>query len=154
MLIVFIRGIIVYITVIFAIRIMGKRQLGQLSPTELVITILISNIATLSMEDTQTPLILGIVPILTLVCLDIFVSYAILKSPKLRKIVSGSPKIIICEGKMDFKALRQLRLTIDDVEEALRQNGIFNVNQVQYAVVETTGNISVLEKKEARKCND
>ena len=154
MLIVFIRGIIVYITVIFAIRIMGKRQLGQLSPTELVITILISNIATLSMEDTQTPLILGIVPILTLVCLDIFVSYAVLKFPKLRKIVSGSPKIIICEGKMDYKALKQLRLTVDDVEEALRQNGIFNVNQVQYAIVETTGNISVLEKKEAKKCKD
>ncbi len=154
MLIVFIRGIFVYLTVIFAIRAMGKRQLGQLSPTELVITILISNIATLSMEDPDTPLLMGVVPILTLVCLDIFTSYAVLKSPRLRKIVSGSPKIIISQGKLDFKALRQLRLTVDDVEEALRQNGIFNVNQVQYAVVETTGNISVLEKKESKKCKD
>ena len=95
MLIIFIRGIIVYLIVIFATRAMGKRQLGQLSPSELVITILISNIATLSMENASLPLLTGIVPILTLVCLDILVSYVCLKSRRIRRIVTGAPKILI-----------------------------------------------------------
>lgn len=148
MLIVFIRGLIVYALVIFATRIMGKRQLGELTPSELVITILISNIATLSMEDPSTPLITGVVPILTLVCLDILTSYGSLKSRKFRHIISGRPKIIISNGVIDQKILATLRFTVDDVCAALRANGIFDITEVQYAVVETTGSISVLQKAE------
>ena len=140
MLIVFIRGIIVYGLVTFATRIMGKRQLGELSPSELVITILISNIATLSMEDPSISMITGIVPILTLVCVDVLVSYAALKSRRFRHIISGRPKIIIS------KVLAELRFTVDDVCASLRSSGIFDITQVQYAVVETTGTISVLQK--------
>ncbi len=150
MLIVFIRGLIVYALVIFATRAMGKRQLGELSPSELVITILISNIATLSMENPSLPILTGIVPILTLVCLDILASYAALKSRKIRHILTGRPKIIISEGKIDQKMLSELRLSIDDVCAAMRNSGIFDITQVEYAVVETTGQISVLEKKEYR----
>lgn len=146
MLIVFIRGIIVYIIVIFATRAMGKRQLGELSPSELVITILISNIATLSMEDPAMPMITGIIPILTLVCLDILASFAALKSRKLRQLISGKPKVIISNGVIDQSVLAELRFTVDDVLASLRTNGIFDVTQVQYAVVETTGTISVLQK--------
>ena len=146
MLIVFIRGIIVYGLVTFATRIMGKRQLGELSPSELVITILISNIATLSMEDPSISMITGIVPILTLVCVDVLVSYAALKSRRFRHIISGRPKIIISNGVIDQKVLAELRFTVDDVCASLRSSGIFDITQVQYAVVETTGTISVLQK--------
>lgn len=146
MLIVFIRGIVVYLLVIFATRAMGKRQLGDLSPSELVITILISNIATLSMEDPAMPLITGIIPILTLVCLDILASFAAMKSRRLRQLISGKPKIIISNGVVDQSVLAELRFTIDDVMASLRTSGIFDITKVQYAVVETTGTISVLQK--------
>ena len=146
MLIVFIRGIIVYFLVIFATRVMGKRQLGELSPSELVITILISNIATLAMEDPEASLITGVVPILTLVCLDILASFVALKSRKLRHIISGRPKVIISNGKLDQAVMKELRFTVDDVCSALRNSGVFDIDEVQYAVVETTGTISVLLK--------
>lgn len=146
MLVVFIRGIILYILVVFAARLMGKRQLGELSPAELVVTILISNIATLTMEEPSVPLIMGIVPILTLVCLDVTVSYITLKSRFVRRIISGQPRIIITNGSFDQKALKELRYTVDDVFAALRSQGIFDISEVQYAVVETTGTISVLQK--------
>lgn len=148
MLIVFIRGIIVYVIVIFATRIMGKRQLGELSPSELVITILISNIATLAMEDPEASLITGVIPILTLVSLDIIASYAALKSRGLRHIISGRPKVLISNGKLDQNVMRELRFTVDDVTASLRSGGVFDIREVQYAVVETTGSMSVLLKSE------
>lgn len=148
MLIVFIRGIIVYFLVIFATRIMGKRQIGDLSPSELVITILISNIATLAMEDPAASLITGVIPILTLVCLDILASYAALKSRKLRHIISGRPKVIISNGKLNQQVMSELRFTVDDVCASLRNGGVFDIEEVQYAVVETTGTISVLLKSQ------
>lgn len=146
MLIVFIRGIILYVFVIASIRLMGKRQIGELSPSELVITILISNIATLSMEDVSVPLITGLIPILTLVCLDVLVSYVCLKSRKLRHVISGKPKIVISNGVIDQAQLKTLRYTVDDLMSSLRTQGIFDITQVQYAVVETNGIISALQK--------
>ncbi len=148
MLTVFIRGIILYAVVIASARLMGKRQLGELSPGELVITILISNIATLCMEDVDLPLLYGLVPILTLVSIDVIVSYMCLKSRRLRKAVSGSPKVIISGGKIDQAMLSELRYSVEDVLAALRAQGIFDIAQVQYAVVETTGSVSVLQKEE------
>lgn len=140
------RSVILYLTVIFAVRLMGKRQLGELQPSELVVTILISNIATLPLEDTEIPLTMGLFPILTLVCYEVIMSWITLKSRKIRKIVSGQPKIIISNGKIDQKMLRELRLSLDDLMAGLRNNGIFDISEVQYAVVETNGGISVLEK--------
>lgn len=148
MLVVFLRGVILYIVVVFSARLMGKRQLGELSPAELVITILISNVATLTMEDISIPLIMGVVPIVTLVCLDVIVSYLTLRSRKARRIISGQPRVIISDGKIDQKALLELRYTVDDIFSSLRGLGIFNIESVQYAVVETTGSISVLQKPE------
>ncbi len=148
MLTVFIRGIILYVLVVFAVRLMGKRQIGDLSPAELVITILISNIATLAMEDVSVPLLTGTVPILTLVCLDVISSYICLNSRKIRHAVSGRPKIIISNGVIDQRGLRALRYTVDDLMSSLRTQGIFDISQVQYAVVETTGAISALLKPE------
>ncbi|MFT3951844.1 MAG: DUF421 domain-containing protein [Oscillospiraceae bacterium] len=147
MLIVFCRALILYILVIFSVRLMGKRQIGELQPSELVITILVSNIATLPIEDTNLPVTTGIVPILTLVSLDVIMSALTLRSRKLRRIVSGSPKIIISDGVIDQKELKNLRYSADDLMESLRALNIFDVTTVQFAIVETTGKISVLEKE-------
>ena len=144
--IVLIRSLILYIVIIFSVRLMGKRQLGELQPSELVITILVSNIATLTLEDTSTPLIVGITPILALVCFEVIMSWLTLKYPRFRCIVSGHAKILISNGKIDQNVMKTLRLTVDDLMTALRLNGIFAIDDVQYAVVETTGNISVMKK--------
>lgn len=148
MFIVFFRAIILYIIIIFSMRLMGKRQLGELQPSELVITILMSNIATLPVEDTDIPMIMGVVPIFTLVCLDVFLSHLSMKFRPFRKAVSGSPKIIISNGKIDQQTMKDLRLTCDDLMESLRSVQVFDLNEVQLAVVETTGKISVCQKKE------
>lgn len=150
MAVIFIRSVIVYIFVTFAIRLMGKRQIGELQPSELVITILVSNIATLPVENPSAPLIPGLLPVAVLVCLDVIMSGIALKSRKIRSIVSGNPKIIIKDGEIDQKELRELRFTIDDVLEALHGYGIFDISEVQYAVAETTGKISVLQKFQYR----
>lgn len=148
MLIVFIRAIILYAIIIFAIRLMGKRQLGELQPSELVVTILVSNIATLPIEDINIPMAMGVIPILTLVCLDVLMSYAGMKCRKLRKLISGSPKIIISDGVIDQKQLKELRYTVDDVSESLRGLDVFDISDVQFAIVETTGKISVYLKSD------
>lgn len=141
--VVLIRSLILYIVVIFGVRLMGKRQLGELQPSELVITILISNIATLPLEDTSIPLVLGILPILTLVCFEAVVSWLTLKSLRMRRIISGRPKIIIRDGQIEQATMRDLRLSVDDLMTALRQQQVFDISQVQFAVMETTGTVSV-----------
>ncbi|MBP1573067.1 MAG: DUF421 domain-containing protein [Oscillospiraceae bacterium] len=146
MLVVFLRTIMLYVVIIFAVRLMGKRQLGELAPSELVVTILISNIVTLPIEDTATPMLLGVIPILTLVCLEVIASAITMKSRKLRRIASGSPKIIISNGKINQKQLKELRFTVDDVLEALRSQGVFDIEKVQYAIIETTGAVSAYLK--------
>ncbi|MGN0631461.1 MAG: DUF421 domain-containing protein, partial [Ruminococcus sp.] len=148
--IILLRSIILYAVVIFSVRLMGKRQLGELQPGELVITILISNIATLPIENTSVPLLPGIVPILTLVCLEVIVSFITMKSKKLRKLVSGSPKIVIRDGEIIQQTMLDLRLTIDDLLMSLRSNQIFDPSEVQFAIVETTGAISVYPKSAYR----
>lgn len=142
----FVRSIILYVLIIFSVRLMGKRQIGELQPSELVVTILVSNIATLPLEDPSLPIMMGIVPILVLVCLDVLMSGATLKSRRLRGLVSGTPKVIIRDGTVDQKQLKSLRFSIDDVMESLRAYNIFDVSQVQFALVETTGKISVYQK--------
>ena len=141
---IFIRALILYFVVIFSVRLMGKRQLGELQPSELVITILISNIATLPLEDTAIPLLPGILPILSMVCFEVIISWFSLKSRRLRRVICGSPKIIIRNGQ----TMRELRLSIDDLMTALRGNQVFSIEEVQFAIVETTGSVSVYLKKE------
>lgn len=145
--IILIRSVILYFLVIFAVRLMGKRQLGELQPSELVITILISNIATLPLEDTNIPVLVGVTPILALVCFEVTASWLCLRVPFLRKLVSGSPKIVISNGKIDREVLRELRFSVDDIMMALRGNDIFDISEVQFAIVETTGSVSVMKKQ-------
>ena len=152
MLIVFFRAIILYFLIIFSIRLMGKRQLGELQPSELVITILMSNIATLPIEDINIPMIMGVVPIFTLVCLDVFMSQLSLYSRKVRRLFSGTPKIIISDGKIDESVMKKLRFSIDDLMESLRSVQVFDISEVQLAIVETTGKISVYQKQSCQPC--
>lgn len=150
MLVVFFRALILYILIMVCLRLMGKRQLGELQPSELVITILISNIASLPIEDTGIPMILGAIPVLALVSFEIIISNLSLKSKWFRGFISGSPIVIISNGVLDQNQLRKLRFSIDDLMEALRQSNIFDIRDVQYAIVETTGKVSVLQKYEAQ----
>lgn len=148
MFVVLIRSLILYILVIFAVRLMGKRQLGELQPSELVITILISNIATLPIEDVNIPVIVGVTPILALVCFEVLMSGLTLKFPKFRRLVSGSPKIIIHNGIVDQKVMNELRFSVDDLVSAMRGKDVFDISEVQFAIVETNGSFSVMKKRE------
>ena len=125
---------------------MGKRQLGELQPSELVVTILISNIATLALEDIEIPLLHGVLPILALVCYEVMASWISLKSVRFRRWISGSPKIIIQNGIVDQEMLKTLRFSVDDLMTALRMSGVFFIEEVQFAVVETNGSVSVYQK--------
>ena len=148
MLVVFLRTLILYALVVLGMRIMGKRQLGELQPSELVTPILISNIATLPIENTNVPLLSGAVPILTLMCFEVILSYLGMKNRRFRTILSGTPRIIIRQGKIDQQELENLRYSVDDLMEQLRVNSIFDIQQVEMAVVETTGQLSVCKKAE------
>lgn len=150
MLVVFFRAVILYILVTLCLRLMGKRQLGELQPAEFVITILISNIASLPIEDTSIPMILGLIPVFVLVSFEVIVSTLSLSSKRFRSILSGKPVIVIYNGQIDQEKLKQLRFSIDDLMESLRQQGVFRIQDVWYAIVETTGKVSVMQKFEAR----
>lgn len=150
MLIVLIRAVMLYMVIVFCIRLMGKKQLGELQPSELVVTIMLSNIATLPIEDVDIPLAMGLIPILTIVCIDVFFSHLSMKSRTVRRILCGTPKILISEGRLDQSAMRKLRYTIDDLYEGLRSQQVFDISEVQLAIVETTGQISVYVKKDSQ----
>ncbi len=143
-----IRTVILYIMVVITMRILGKRQIGELQPTELVITLLLSEIIAVPMQDNDIPLTNTIIPILVLVGFEILISVISLKSVKIRTVIQGHSLVVIRDGKLDLKQIKKLRFTIDDVLEALRQKDIFDISKVQYAVVETNGSMSVMLKPE------
>ena len=134
-----IRTLILYVTVIAAMRLMGKRQIGELEPSDLVITILISELAAIPMQDLGVPLTAGLIPILTLVSVEIIISFLCLKSRRLRRMMNGCAAIIIRGGKLDRVKMAQLRITTDEVLEALRQNNIASIADVKYGVLEPNG---------------
>jgi uncharacterized membrane protein YcaP (DUF421 family) len=126
---------------------MGKKQLGELQPSELVTTILISNIATLALEDPDLPMLSGVVLILVIVCLDVFITILSLKFDKLRRLLAGNPCVLIRDGVINQRVMKNLRYTIEDLLKSARDSGIFDISKVQYAVVETTGKINFYEQK-------
>ncbi len=146
MLISFVRTIITYVLVVIAVRIMGKRQVGQLEPTELVVTLMISDLATIPLGHVSIPLVHGIVPILTLIIAEATLSFVDLKSRRFRKFMSGTPIVVIKDGKMCEKAMEKLRFNIDDLLEMLRMQGNTDINEIKYAILETSGNLSVIPK--------
>ena len=148
MLVTLIRAAVLYVLIIFCMRIMGKRQLGELQPTELVITILLSEIAAVPMQDNALPLGNSIVAVLLLVALEIINSVIVLKSSRCRSLLQGNSLVVIRDGVVDQKQLKRLRFTMDDLFDQLRQKDIFDISDVRYAIVETNGQLSVMLKPE------
>lgn len=149
MFIIFLRTVILYLFIVGAIRVMGKRQLGELQPSELVVAILIAELASIPMQDHGLPLLIGIIPIVTLVCLEVLFSGALLKSVKLRLVVNGKPSIVMQDGRIIRRELARNRLTIDELIEELRQQNVINIAAVKYAILETGGRLSVVQYKNA-----
>lgn len=146
--VVFLRTIILYIVVIIAMRVMGKRQIGELQPSEFVVTILISELAAIPMQDNGIPVTNGIVPILTLIACEIFLSAFTVYSLRARKVISGTPSVLIANGVINQEEMRRLRFTIDDLMEELRLCGFMSVGEVAWAVLETNGKLSVFPTSE------
>ena len=141
------RTLLLYIAVIAAIRLMGKRQIGDLDPSELVVTILVSDLAAVPMQDLGIPMVSGLVPIATLIVLEILLSFLALKSRPFRRLLNGQPAIIIRGGKLDIQKLRQMRLTTDEVIETLRKQNVASVADVKYGVIEPDGNLTVIPRQ-------
>lgn len=153
MLITLFRSVILYFVVIVAIRLMGKRQIGELQPSELVITILISEVAAIPIQDNSLPLISAVIPVLILICLEIFFSVINMKSITMRNAFSGRAVTVIKNGELDQKKMKSLRFTIDDLLAALRQQEVFDIEEVDTAIVETNGTLSVFKKSEKQTLN-
>ena len=141
---IFIRTVILYFCVVFAMRLMGKRQIGDLQPSEMVVTIMVSELASLPMGSGNTPLLMGIMPIITLVVLEISLSYASMKCKPLRRLFSGRPSIIISDGKINREEMRRQRMSYDDLKEELRLEGCTDISTIKYAILETNGQFSII----------
>lgn len=150
MLITFVRSIILYIIVLVVMRLMGKREIGQLQPFELAIAIMIADLASVPMSEIGIPIINGIIPILGLLVMHLIISYINLKSMKMRQLICGKPSILIYRGKIDENIMRKERFTINELQERLRANNINDINDVEYAILETSGQVSVIEKPNKR----
>ena len=150
MLIIFFRAIFLYIVVLVVMRLMGKREIGQMQPFELAISIMIADLAATPMAETGIPISNGIVPILGLLVMHLAISTLNIKSTKAREIICGKPSILIYRGKIDEKTLRKERFTINELEERLRDNNIFNIGDVDYAILETSGQVTVIPKPNKR----
>ena len=150
MLITFFRAIILYIIVLIVMRLMGKREIGQLQPFELAISIMIADLASIPMTEIGIPISNGIIPILGLLVMHLIISIINMKSLKAREVICGKPSILIYRGKIDEKALRKERFTINELEERLRGNNVVNLGDVEYAILETSGQVTVIQKPEKR----
>ena len=138
------RAAVLYLLVIAGLRLMGKRQIGELEPSELVLSLLIADLAAVPMQDFGIPLLMGVTPILTLLCLSSVLSVLTVKSLRFRALVCGRPSVVVSNGKVLVKEMRKNRFTVDELMEELRAAGITDLAAVKYAVLETTGRVSVL----------
>ena len=150
MFILFIRTIILYIIVVASLRFMGKRQLGQLQPSEVVIAMMISEVATIPMENVDIPLVYGIIPTVTLIITEAAFSFLTLRSKRIRYIFSGQPTLLIEKGRILEKEMEKMRFNIDDLLEELRGAGFANIADIEYAIIETNGLLSVIPKSQKR----
>ena len=150
MLVTFIRSIVIYTIVLIVMRLMGKREIGQMQPFELAISIMIADLASIPMTDTGVPISNGIIPIMGLLVMHLIISILNIKSSKMREFICGKPTILIYKGKIDEKKLKKERFTLNELEEKLRSNNIMNIGDVDYAILETSGDISVIPKPNKR----
>lgn len=150
MLINFVRAIIIYLIVLIVMRLMGKREIGQLQPFELAISIMIADLASIPMTDPGVPIFNGIVPILGLLAMHLVITVLNIKSVGIRKITCGKPTVLVYRGKIDEEALKRERFTISELQERLRVKDVFNLGDVEFAILETNGEISVIQKPNKR----
>lgn len=143
-----IRSVLLYVLIILAMRLMGKRQVSDMQTSELVVTFLISDIASIPMQNTSQPLLSGIVPIAGLICCEIFFSLFMMKNRNFRKLVCGSSSLIIKNGQINQKEMQNLRMSVDDLMSQLRQMNVFSLEDVAFAIMETNGQLSVLKKSD------
>ena len=141
-----VRTFVLYTVVILCMRLMGKRQVGDLQPSELVVTMMIAELASIPMQDLDRPVINGVIAIFVLTFIEIVLSVITLKSPFFRKILEGKSAIIIKDGVIDQKMMKKLRVTIDDLLEGIRQEGVFSIDTVEFAIMETNGKLTVQKK--------
>ena len=146
MLLIFIRAILLYSLVLVVMRFMGKREIGQLQPFELAISIMIADLATTPMAEPGTPITYGVIPILSLLVMHLLISTINMKSIKMRGILCGKPSILIYRGRINEQALKKENFTINELQERLRGNNVFNLSDVEFAILETSGQISVITK--------
>lgn len=150
MIIVFVRAILLYALVLIAIRVMGKGELAEIQPFEFVIILMVAELASLPMEDLETPLLNGAVAIGTLLFIQIVISYLNMKSGRIRKIVCGKPSILINKGKINEKELRRLRINLNDLVEQVRAKDYPSIQDVEFAILETNGDLSIIPKEDKR----
>ena len=146
----YIRTIILYIVLILGIRLMGKRQIGQMEASEFVVTMLVANLASIPMQDAAIPLFSGLVPILTVLGMELVLSGLIMRSIQFRRLLCGKPVILIDNGKIIQENLRATRVTLDELTGHLREKDVMDLRSVQYAILETDGNLSVFPYPKAR----
>jgi len=140
----FVRTIILYLLIIAGVRLMGKRQVGELEPSELVLALIIADLAAVPMQDFGIPLLSGVIPILTLLCVTMIISVLSVKSVRFRALLCGRPSIIVENGKLHQREMQKNRFTVDELMEELRMKGVTDISTVKYAILETNGQISVL----------
>ena len=150
MLATFFRSIVIYILVLVVMRLMGKREIGQMQPFELAISIMIADLASIPMTDIGIPISNGIIPIMGLLVMHLIISVINLKSSKIREFICGKPTILINTGKIDEEKLKRERFTLNELEEKLRSNNVMDLGDVEYAILETSGDVSVIQKPNKR----
>lgn len=150
MLIVFTRSIIIYIFLLIAMRLMGKKQLGELQPFEFAITLIAAELACIPMSDTQVPVLYGLVPIFTLFVVEFTLTKIVKHSIRMRKLINGKPVIVITPQGIDYEAINKLDMTIHDIMEAIRSKNYSSPAELEWAIVETNGDMSVVPKTENR----
>ncbi|QSX07049.1 DUF421 domain-containing protein [Sedimentibacter sp. zth1] len=154
MIIVLLRAVVLYVVVLFSLRIMGKGQLGELEPFDFVISLMIAELAAMPIEDLNSPISHGITAIVTLMFLQCFTSFISLKSSKARRFLSGNPSILVSHGKFNLKKMRDLRVNVNDILGQIRLKGFTNIEDIDYLIMETNGQISVIANQDIKsnKC--
>ena len=150
MLIVFTRSILIYLFLLIVMRLMGKKQLGELQPFEFTITLIAAELACIPMSDTQVPILYGLVPIFTLFVVEFILTKIVKHSIKMRKLINGKPVIVITPDGIDFEAINKLDMTVHDIMESIRAKDYTSPEEIEWAIIETNGDMSVVPKTESK----
>lgn len=150
MVIAVVRSILLYLIIVVGIRLLGKHQVSELEPAEFVLALIIADVASVPMQDYGIPLLMGVIPIITLLCLAMLLSVLSMKSLKMRALLTGVPSILIRNGKLDQKEMRRNRMTVDEILEELRLQGYTELSAIQYGILETNGQLSLLPRSQKR----